>query len=110
MGIYIFNRFTGFSFFPYFDLYFSMADEKFSTQHFASSGGDDVIDDTLKQDQIVASALVSGGDETKLSITQLFRMYWPGAMWSMLLSLALVMDGMDTGLVSSFLPEVEPLN
>ncbi len=74
--------------------------EKTVQQHYAYSGGDDVIDDTLKQEQVVTSAIVSGDDETKLGIVQLFKIYWPGAMWSMLLSLALVMDGMDTGLVS----------
>jgi hypothetical protein len=47
----------------------------------------------------VQAAIAAGEAETKLPLSQLFKIYYPAALWSMALSAALVMDGMDTGLV-----------
>lgn len=46
-------------------------------------------------------------EEAKMSLLTVLRMYWPGATYGLLLSVALVMEGYDTGLVSSF-PNSQP--
>jgi hypothetical protein len=51
---------------------------------------------------LIEAALARADEETKIGIKAIFRLYWRGAMWSMLLSLALVMEGMDVGLVNNF--------
>jgi len=51
---------------------------------------------------LIEAALARADEETKIGIKNIFKLYWRGAMWSMLLSLALVMEGMDVGLVNNF--------
>lgn len=51
---------------------------------------------------LVEAAAASSEAETKLPRKELFRRYWPAATYSMLLSLALVMEGMDVGLINNF--------
>lgn len=53
----------------------------------------------VAQSAQVQAAIAAGDAETKLPLSQLFKIYYPAALWSMALSAALVMDGMDTGLV-----------
>ena len=61
--------------------------------------GDRALDD---ESQLIEAALARADEETKIGIKAIFKLYWRGAMWSMLLSLALVMEGMDVGLVNNF--------
>lgn len=51
---------------------------------------------------LVEAAAASSEAETKLPRKELFIRYWPAAVYSMLLSLALVMEGMDVGLINNF--------
>ena len=69
----------------------------------AMANGDNVVDPTLADADLVQSAITAGEAETKLSLRTLMRIHYPAALWSMALSAALVMDGMDTGLVSGIL-------
>lgn len=39
-------------------------------------------------------------EEGKMGLWTIFKMYYPGAIYGLLLSVALVMEGYDTGLVS----------
>jgi SP family general alpha glucoside:H+ symporter-like MFS transporter len=61
--------------------------------------GDKALDD---ETQLIEAALARADEETRIGIKAIFKLYWRGAMWSMLLSLALVMEGMDVGLVNNF--------
>jgi hypothetical protein len=55
---------------------------------------------TMRESEHIQAAIAFGEEETKLSLPQLMRLYYPAALWSMALSSALIMEGMDTGLVS----------
>lgn len=62
-------------------------------------GGSDhaeYIPDTL----LIEAAIANSDKETQLPRKELFSRYWPGAVYSVLLSMALIMEGMDVGLVS----------
>jgi hypothetical protein len=62
-----------------------------------------VIDQALEDETLlIEAALARADEETRLGIRGIFKLYWRGAIWSMLLSLALVMEGMDVGLVNNF--------
>lgn len=50
----------------------------------------------------IEAAAKASDDESKLSRKELFSRYRPAVMYSALLSLALVMEGMDVGLVNNF--------
>lgn len=68
----------------------------------ALADGDNIVDPTLitmHEADMVQAAIAAGDAETKLPLKTLIRIYYPAALWSMALSAALVMDGMDTGLV-----------
>lgn len=52
---------------------------------------------------LIDAAIAVAEYEKTLSFSHIFKLYWKGAVWSIVLSLALVMEGMDTGLVSSHL-------
>jgi hypothetical protein len=52
--------------------------------------------------ELIESAVQASDHEATLGRKELFRRYWPAAVYSMLLSLALVMEGMDVGLVNNF--------
>jgi hypothetical protein len=52
---------------------------------------------------LIDAAIAVAEYEKTLSFSQIFKLYWKGAVWSIVLSLALIMEGMDTGLVSSVL-------
>jgi SP family general alpha glucoside:H+ symporter-like MFS transporter len=50
---------------------------------------------------LIAEALAQVEEESKMSLWKIFKLYYPGATYGLLLSVALVMEGYDTGLVSS---------
>jgi SP family general alpha glucoside:H+ symporter-like MFS transporter len=56
----------------------------------------------LTQHQLVEAAAASSEAETKLPRKELFKRYRPAVIYSSLLSLALVMEGMDVGLINNF--------
>lgn len=49
---------------------------------------------------LVQSALSAAAAEKELGFKKTFRLYYKAALWSMALSLALVMEGYDVGIVS----------
>lgn len=61
------------------------------------------VPDTL----LIEAAIANSDKETQLPRKELFSRYWPGAVYSVLLSMALIMEGMDVGLVSLFNPSLE---
>ncbi|KAK8002661.1 hypothetical protein PG989_002380 [Apiospora arundinis] len=56
------------------------------------------VPDTL----LIEAAIANSDKETQLPRKELFSRYWPGAVYSILLSMALIMEGMDVGLVNNF--------
>lgn len=54
------------------------------------------------QVELIEAAVAASDAEALLPRKELFKLYWPAAVFSMLLSLALVMEGMDTGLINNF--------
>jgi SP family general alpha glucoside:H+ symporter-like MFS transporter len=56
---------------------------------------------------LLAEALAQREEESKMGLWKVFKLYYPGATYGLLLSVALVMEGYDTGLVSSF-PTTRP--
>jgi hypothetical protein len=64
----------------------------------ANIESDHIYDATSAESSMVQNAIAFGEAETKLPLRQLARLYAPAALWSMVLSTALIMDGMDTGL------------
>lgn len=54
------------------------------------------------QVELIEAAVAASDAEASLSRKELFSRYWPAAVYSMLLSLALVMEGMDVGLINNF--------
>jgi hypothetical protein len=55
---------------------------------------------TDMDDDLVAMAHQAAEREKAMPFKEALKIFWPGAMWSMCLSLALVMEGYDVGLVS----------
>ncbi|KZL84062.1 maltose permease mal61 [Colletotrichum incanum] len=51
---------------------------------------------------LIEAAAAANEEEGNLPRKELFSRYWPAATYSMLLSLALVMEGMDVGLINNF--------
>lgn len=61
------------------------------------------VDKAINEEtQLIEAALARADEETRAGLKSLFTQYGRGAIWSMLLSLALVMEGMDVGLVNNF--------
>jgi hypothetical protein len=54
---------------------------------------------TDMDDDLVAMAHSAAEREKAMPFKQALKLFWPGAIWSMCLSLALVMEGYDVGLV-----------
>lgn len=52
--------------------------------------------------ELIEAAVASSDEEAGISRKELFSRYWPAVVYSMLLSLALVMEGMDVGLINNF--------
>ncbi|KAL1846253.1 hypothetical protein Daus18300_014308 [Diaporthe australafricana] len=59
---------------------------------------------------LVEAAAASSEAETKLPRKELLSRYWPAAVYSMLLSMALIMEGMDVGLINNFFGQKAYLN
>ncbi|WYZ45141.1 hypothetical protein EsH8_VIII_000457 [Colletotrichum jinshuiense] len=51
---------------------------------------------------LIEAAGIASDEEAKLPRKELFSRYWPAATYSMLLSMALIMEGMDVGLINNF--------
>lgn len=49
---------------------------------------------------LIEEALALREEESKMGLMKIFKLYYPGATYGLLLSVALVMEGYDTGLVS----------
>ncbi|KAK7954092.1 alpha-glucosides permease MPH2/3 [Apiospora saccharicola] len=64
------------------------------------------VPDTL----LIEAAIANSDKETQLHRKELFSRYWPGALYSVLLSMALIMEGMDVGLVNNFFGHQAYLN
>lgn len=54
------------------------------------------------QVELIEAAVTASDAEAQLPKKELFRRYAPAVTYSMLLSLALVMEGMDVGLINNF--------
>ena len=54
------------------------------------------------QQQLVEAAVAASEAETQLPRMELFKRYRPALIYSSLLSMALVMEGMDVGLINNF--------
>jgi SP family general alpha glucoside:H+ symporter-like MFS transporter len=54
------------------------------------------------QVELIEAAVANSDAEALLPRKELFDRYWPAVVYSMLLSLALVMEGMDVGLINNF--------
>lgn len=52
--------------------------------------------------ELIEAAVAASDAEALLTRKELFSRYWPAVTYSMLLSLALVMEGMDVGLINNF--------
>ncbi|KAK0101714.1 hypothetical protein ONS95_006869 [Cadophora gregata] len=52
--------------------------------------------------ELIEAAVAASDEEASLPRKELFRRYTPAVIFSMLLSLALVMEGMDVGLINNF--------
>ena len=52
--------------------------------------------------ELIEAAVAASDAEALLPKKELFSRYWPAVTFSMLLSAALIMEGMDTGLINNF--------
>lgn len=52
--------------------------------------------------ELIEAAVTASDEEATIPRRELFSRYWPAVVYSMLLSLALVMEGMDVGLINNF--------
>lgn len=52
--------------------------------------------------ELIEAAVTASDAEALLPKKELFSRYWPAVTFSMLLSAALIMEGMDTGLINNF--------
>ncbi|GFZ45908.1 hypothetical protein JCM24511_03641 [Saitozyma sp. JCM 24511] len=59
---------------------------------------------------LIDAAIAVAEYEKTLSFSRIFKLYWKGAVWSIVLSLALVMEGMDTGLINNFFGQSSFIN
>lgn len=72
----------------------------------------DQLEDVLDRSQadLVEAAIAASDEESKIPRKELFSRYWPAVIFSGLLSLALVMEGMDVGLINNFFAHEAYLN
>jgi SP family general alpha glucoside:H+ symporter-like MFS transporter len=54
------------------------------------------------QVELIEAAVAASDAEALIPKKELFSRYWPAVTFSMLLSVALVMEGMDVGLINNF--------
>jgi len=69
-----------------------------SNQHPAVERSNTITD---MDDDLVVMAHQAAEREKAMPFKEALKVFWPGALWSMCLSLALVMEGYDVGLVCS---------
>lgn len=65
---------------------------------------------TGTQTELIQAAVAASDEESTLSRGELFSRYRPAIIYSALLSLALVMEGMDVGLINNFFAQQNYLN
>jgi len=73
-----------------------MSKATYSNQHPAAEHSNIITD---MDDDLVVMAHQAAEREKAMPFKEAMRVFWPGALWSMCLSLALVMEGYDVGLV-----------
>lgn len=61
---------------------------------------------TDMSDDLIAMAQRAAEVEKAMPFKEALKIFWRGGLWSMGLSLALVMEGYDVGLVSDQVPEI----
>jgi hypothetical protein len=74
--------------------------EKADIQHEEGDIDKEVLSDPYIYENLIRGAIDSSEAESKMGFVGLWKIYYPAAIWSMSLSVALVMEGMDIGLVS----------
>jgi MFS transporter, SP family, general alpha glucoside:H+ symporter len=70
------------------------------TQSGSADHHEQIID--ISQSDLIEAAVTASDEESKIPRKELFSRYWPAVVYSGLLSLALVMEGMDVGLINNF--------
>lgn len=71
-------------------------------------GRDEVVGvRTGMTDIMIAKAQAAAETEKAMPFRQALRIFWRGGMWSMMLSVALIMEGYDIGLVSSLVSALQ---
>jgi hypothetical protein len=78
--------------------------EKADIQHEEGDIDKEVLSDPYIYENLIRGAIDSSEAESKMGFVGLWKVYYPAAIWSMSLSVALVMEGMDIGLVSLDMP------
>lgn len=56
----------------------------------------------ISQVALIDAAVATSEAESRIPRKELFARYWPAIVYSMLLSMALIMEGMDVGLINNF--------
>ena len=76
--------------------------EKSEIQHYEEGDIDKeaILSDPYIHENLIRGAVEASEAESRMGFVALFKIYYPAAIWSMSLSVALVMEGMDIGLVS----------
>jgi hypothetical protein len=80
--------------------------EKADIQHEEGDIDKEILSDPYIYENLIRGAIDSSEAESKMGFVGLWKIYYPAAIWSMSLSVALVMEGMDIGLVSLDMPSV----
>lgn len=82
--------------------------EKHETAHFEEGDIEKEVKDVdpYSRENLIRGAIEASEAERELGIVAMFKRYYPAAIWSMSLSVALVMEGMDIGLVCP--PQIPP--
>ena len=75
--------------------------EKSEIQHEEGDIDKEIFSDPYIHENLIRGAVESSEAESKMGFVGLWKIYYPAAIWSMSLSVALVMEGMDIGLVST---------
>ncbi|MDN8660470.1 hypothetical protein Q0N58_15090, partial [Staphylococcus aureus] len=57
----------------------------------------DRLDDEARREAMAAAAKEAAEREKAMPFKEVLRIYYPGALWSMFLSTALIMEGYDMG-------------
>lgn len=76
-------------------------DDKHEIAHYEEGDVEKEVKDVdpYSRENLIRGAIEASEAESGLGIVAMFKIYYPAAIWSMSLSVALVMEGMDIGLV-----------